>query len=80
MYYITFFIILQQLINIEDCLDYPIIKVDKELEFKISNGVKLDNLFDIKDKVIFLNNNNKLLGIYERQHNRLKPFRIFNIN
>ena len=69
-----------KLINIEDCLDYPIIKVDKELEFKISNGVKLDNLFDIKDKVIFLNDNNKLLGIYERQHNRLKPFRIFNIN
>jgi tRNA pseudouridine55 synthase len=69
-----------KLINIEDSLDYPIIKVDKELEFKISNGVKLDNLFDIKDKVIFLNNNNKLLGIYERQHNRLKPFRIFNIN
>ncbi len=48
-----------KLINIEDSLDYPIIKVDKELEFKISNGVKLDNLFDIKDKVIFLNNNNK---------------------
>jgi len=69
-----------KLINIEDSLDYPIIKVDKELEFKISNGVKLDNLFDIKDKVIFLNDNNKLLGIYERQHNRLKPFRIFNIN
>ena len=69
-----------KLINIEDCLDYPIIKVDKELEFKISNGVKLDNLFDIKDKVMFLNDNNKLLGIYERQHNRLKPFRIFNIN
>ena len=44
-----------KLINIEDSLDYPIIKVDKELEFKISNGVKLDNLFDIKDKVIFLN-------------------------
>ena len=69
-----------KLINIEDSLDYPIIKVDKELEFKISNGVKLDNLFDIKDKVIFLNDNNKLLGIYERQHNKLKPFRIFNIN
>ena len=69
-----------KLINIEDCLDYPKIKVDKELEFKISNGVKIDNLFDVKDKVIFLNDNNKLLGIYERQHNKLKPYKIFNIN
>ena len=67
-----------ELISIEDCLDYPKIKVNKELEFKISNGVKLENIFDIKDKVIFLNDNNKLLGIYERQHNKLKPFKIFN--
>ena len=68
-----------KLINIENCLDYPKIIVDKELEFKISNGVKLDNLFDIKDRVIFLNKDNKLLGIYEKDHNKLKPFRIFNI-
>ena len=68
-----------ELINIEDCLDYPKIKVDKELEFKISNGVKLDNTFNIKDKVIFLNNDNKLLGIYECIHNKLKAYKIFNI-
>ena len=68
-----------KLISIEDSLNYPKIKVDKDLEFKISNGVKLDNIYDIKDKVIFLNDNNKLLGIYERQHNKLKPFRVFNI-
>ena len=69
-----------KLISIEDALDYPKIKVDKELEFKISNGVKIDNTFNIKDKVLFLNNDNKLLGIYEKDNNVLKAYRIFNIN
>ena len=68
-----------KLINIEDSLNYPKINVDKDLEFKISNGVKIDNTYNIKDKVIFLNSNNKLLGIYENINNKLKPFRIFNI-
>ncbi len=68
-----------KLINIEDSLNYPKINVDKDLEFKISNGVKIDNTYNIKDKVIFLNSNNRLLGIYENINNKLKPFRIFNI-
>ncbi len=67
-----------KLISIEDSLDIPKIKVDDELEFKIKNGNKLDNVFNIKDKVIFINSKDELLGIYEKSDdNRLKVFRNF---
>ena len=63
--------------KIEETLSYPKIKVDENLEFKISNGVKLDNTFDIKDKVIFVNKEDKLLGIYEKEGNKLKVWKNF---
>ena len=67
-----------KLISIEDSLDIPKIKVDEELEFKIKNGNKLDNIFNIDDKVIFINSNDELLGIYEKNDdNKLKVFRNF---
>ena len=66
-----------QIIPIEEALDYPKIKVDNDLEFKIRNGVKLDNTFNIKDKVIFINEDNELLGIYELDNNKLKVYRNF---
>ena len=63
--------------KIEEVLEYPIIKVDNEIEFKISNGVKLLDIYDIEDKVIFINNKNKLLGIYEKVSEDLKVWKIF---
>lgn len=66
-----------KLISIEDALNYPKIKVDEELEFKIKNGVILENTFNIEDKVIFINSHNELLGIYELIDDRLKVFRNF---
>ncbi len=63
--------------KIEEVLEYPIINVDKELEFKISNGVKINNIFNIEDKVIFINENNKLLGIYEKDNEELKVWKNF---
>lgn len=66
-----------KLISIEEALDYPKIQVYEELEFKIKNGVILDNEFNIKDKVIFINSDNELLGIYELDNNKLKVFRNF---
>lgn len=62
--------------TIEEVLDYPTIEVDNELEFKIKNGVVLDNNWNIKDKVLF-KNNNKLLGIYEVYNNKLKVWKNF---
>ena len=63
--------------SIEEILDYPKRVVDSDDEFKINNGVKLDNKWDIKDKVMFLNINNKLLGIYEVDNNLLKVWKNF---
>ena len=67
-----------KLYEINEVLDYPVIEVDEILEKKIHNGVKIDNTFNIKDKVIFKNKNNKLLGIYELDNSKLKVWKNFN--
>ena len=54
-----------------------IIKVDSLLEKKISNGMKINNDYNIKDKVIFINESNKLLGIYEVDNSYLKVWKNF---
>ena len=63
--------------KIEETLEYPVVKVNEELEYKITNGVKLDNTFDIKDKVIFVNKDDKLLGIYKKESGILKVWKNF---
>ncbi len=65
------------LISIQDSLNIPKIIVDEDLEIKIKNGVKLDNTYNIKDKVLFINQSNEELGIYELDNNKLKVFRNF---
>ena len=67
-----------KLYTIDEVLEYPVIEVDEILEKKIHNGVKIDNTFNIKDKVIFKNKNNKLLGIYELDNSKLKVWKNFN--
>ena len=61
------------LLKIKDFLDYPIIDVDDELYFKIKNGVRLPNEYNIKDIVIFTYKN-KELAIYENKDNILKSY------
>ena len=63
--------------QIEDVLDYPVIKVDSLLEKRIRNGMKLDNNWDISDKVIFKTEDNLLLGIYERKDTYLQVYKNF---
>ena len=58
-------------------LNYPIIKVDDNLEKRISNGMKINDDWNIQDKVIFKNNKNKLLGIYEKYDDMLKVWKNF---
>ena len=62
--------------KIEEVLDYKTIEVDSNLNKKISNGVKLSNEWNIKDKVIFTYNN-KLLGIYENNNDELIVWKNF---
>jgi tRNA pseudouridine55 synthase len=66
-----------KLIPIQDALNIPKIIVDEDLELKIKNGIKLDNIYNIKDKVLFINKSNEELGIYELDNNKLKVFRNF---
>jgi len=63
--------------SITESLNYDTIIVDDLLEKKISNGMKINNDFNIKDKVIFINKANKLLGIYEVEDNKLKVWKNF---
>ena len=64
--------------KVEEVLDYPQIIVDKDLELKIHNGMKIFNNWKVKDKVIFKNQDNKLLGIYEVDNQKLKVWKNFN--
>ena len=63
--------------SIEDVLPYPKIEVDPDLEFKIRNGVKLENTWNIKEKVLWKNQEGKLLGIYEVKENQLRVWKNF---
>lgn len=66
------------LYKIEEVLDYPVIKVDKKLEFKIRNGQRLSNSYKAKDKIIFITKDNQLLGIYEVKGTELYTWKNFN--
>lgn len=65
------------LLKIEDVLDYPKIVADEKLSFKIKSGQKLKNEYNIKDKVVFIDQNNKLLGIYQVENENLKVWKNF---
>lgn len=65
------------LLKIEDVLDYPKVVVDENTSFKIKTGQKLKNEYNIKDKVLFMDQNNKLLGIYQVENEVLKVWKNF---
>lgn len=67
-----------RILSIEECLDYPIVIIDNDDKFKVSNGVRLENKWNIKDRVIFKDTNNRLLGIYEVRDNMLVTWKNFN--
>lgn len=65
------------MLKIEDVLDLPELVVDKEQEKRIRNGPVLDKFFD-GDMVMVMNEDNKLLAIYQEYHdNKAKPYRMF---
>lgn len=66
-----------KLYKIEDVLSYPIVRVNEELAFKISNGIKIENKWKISDKVIFKDDKNCLLAIYQKDSDKLIPWKGF---
>lgn len=66
-----------KLLKIEEVLDYKVEKVDPLTEQKIRTGQKLPNTYNVEDKIIFLNQNNELLGIYFLDDNILKVWKNF---
>ena len=67
-----------RILSIEECLDYPIVVIDNDDKFKVSNGVRLENKWNIEDRVIFKDSTNRLLGIYEVRDNMLVTWKNFN--
>lgn len=64
--------------SIDEVLNYDVIVVSSSLLFKIKNGNVIPNIWDVKDKVIFKDNTNKIIGIYEVfNDNELKCFKNF---
>ncbi len=63
--------------NIEEVLNYPVIKVSKQEEFLLSNGVKIKDKWNIEDKIIFQTEEGKLIGIYQKEQEWLKTWKNF---
>lgn len=63
--------------KIDEVLDIPSIEVEEETARKIKNGQPLPNIWNIKEKVILKDKNNKILGIYKLKDNKLKVWKNF---
>lgn len=65
-----------KILSINEVLKYyKSIDIDNNLYKKIVNGCKIDNSYNIKDKVIF-KYNNKIIAIYQRENNELKVWKM----
>lgn len=64
-----------KLLEIDTLFSYPKIKINKELLSKIKNGSKLENIYNIEDKVIFIDNKSNVKAIYYNDNNILKVYK-----
>ena len=64
-----------KLLEIDNLFSYPKIKINKELLSKIKNGSKLENIYNIEDKVIFVDNKSNVKAIYYNDNNILKVYK-----
>ncbi len=67
-----------QLIKIVDALDIKKEVIDKDLLFKVQNGVVLKDYQSTADKIMFIDKNNNLVAIYERNGKDYKSWKVFN--
>ena len=57
-------------LNIKEFLDYPVVELNSDMYKQVSNGAKINNTFNIKDRVIFTYNNEDI-AIYKNIDNYL---------
>ncbi len=69
-----------KILQISDVLKYPKIVMDDKLFKKISNGVVIDNTYNIDDKVLMMDKNNNLVAIYQNINNKLRIYKMINNN
>lgn len=60
-----------KLLTLDEVLDVEVVDVSEELFHKIKNGAKLENTFNIKDRVIF-KYDNKIIALYKLEEGMLK--------
>lgn len=66
-----------QLTDIVDAFpNISTVAVDKELAFKVRNGVILDKFFE-SDMAFILDESNNLLALYKNEDNKSKPYKMF---
>lgn len=66
-----------KIISLEEALsNYPVIKVTEEEETKVLNGCKLDKRIN-NDIIILLNRESKVIAIYQKEQDIIKPLKIF---
>ncbi len=65
-----------KLLNITDAFDFPIIKVDDDMAFKIKNGVILDRFFD-NDMAFIMDKDDNLLALYKLDNDKCKAYKVF---
>ena len=64
-----------KMISIKQALkDYFTVKVDEKLKFKIVNGQVLDDIYN-QEYVLFIDDD--VIGLYKRDKNKLKPYKMF---
>lgn len=64
-----------KIIELEDVLkDYFTVEMDDTLEFKVKNGVVLDNIYN-QEYALF--KSKEVLALYKKENNKLKPFKMF---
>ena len=63
--------------RIDEVLEIPVIAVDSVQEQKIRTGQKINNDYNIKEKVIFKDNDGFILGIYESKDGLLSVWKNF---
>ena len=64
-----------KIIPIKEALkDYFTVKVDDKLKFKVMNGQILDNIYN-QEYVLFIDDD--VIGLYKREENKLKPYKMF---